>query len=154
CVVATRPQPGRRERGTFLVRPERSTVGAYCTGLTSITPEMVAGAPPLEAVLRELGDSVPGLGRLAWASYGDYDRRMLERTAAELGLRLPFGPTHLNVKHLFALAWDLDREVGMDEALRLAGEDLAGTHHRGGDDAWNIALLLVRCLRRLRRADG
>jgi inhibitor of KinA sporulation pathway (predicted exonuclease) len=154
CVVGTRPEPGRGERGTFLVRPERSTVGACCTGLTSITPEMVAGAPSLEAVLADLRARVPRLEQLAWASYGDYDRRLLERSAAELRLRLPFGPTHLNVKHLFALAWGLDREVGMDEALRLAGEDLVGTHHRGGDDAWNVALLLVRCLHRLQSARG
>ena len=35
----------------------------------------------------------------------------------------------------------------MDEALRLAGLPLEGTHHRGVDDAWNIAALLESMLR-------
>jgi inhibitor of KinA sporulation pathway (predicted exonuclease) len=40
--------------------------------------------------------------------------------------------------------------VGMDVALRMTGGMLEGTHHRGGDDAWNIAWLRVACLERLR----
>jgi inhibitor of KinA sporulation pathway (predicted exonuclease) len=36
--------------------------------------------------------------------------------------------------------------VGLDEALRLVGLPLEGTHHRGGDDAWNIAALLAAIL--------
>ncbi len=58
----------------------------------------------------------------------------------------PFGPTHLNVKNLFALRRRLDHEVGMDAALRTLGLPLEGTHHRGGDDAWNIAAILTHLL--------
>lgn len=36
----------------------------------------------------------------------------------------------------------LDREVGMPEALDLLGLKLEGTHHRGIDDASNIAKIL------------
>ena len=38
----------------------------------------------------------------------------------------------------------------MDEALRLLGLPLEGTHHRGGDDAWNIAAVLLALLPLLR----
>jgi inhibitor of KinA sporulation pathway (predicted exonuclease) len=44
---------------------------------------------------------------------------------------------------LFALGRGLTDEVGMDEALRLAGLPLEGTRHRGVDDAWNIAARLL-----------
>jgi inhibitor of KinA sporulation pathway (predicted exonuclease) len=48
--------------------------------------------------------------------------------------------------------------VGMSEALQRAGLPLEGTHHRGGDEAWNpvlsevegIAGLLCQLLRRIR----
>lgn len=48
---------------------------------------------------------------------------------------------------MFALGLGLTDEVGMDEALRMAGLPLEGTHHRGVDDAWNIAALLAWLLR-------
>jgi inhibitor of KinA sporulation pathway (predicted exonuclease) len=35
----------------------------------------------------------------------------------------------------------------MGGALRHLGLPLEGTHHRGGDDAWNIAAILAWCLR-------
>jgi hypothetical protein len=37
----------------------------------------------------------------------------------------------------------LDDEVELKEALALIGQPLVGTHHRGDDDAWNIAALLA-----------
>ena len=65
---------------------------------------------------------------------------------------IEFGPTHLNVKNLAAVSYGWSREVGMSEALRRLGLPLEGTHHRGGDDAWNIAGLLCHLLQRIRRA--
>ena len=35
----------------------------------------------------------------------------------------------------------------MSEALKRMGLPLEGIHHRGGDDAWNIAAILSRVLR-------
>ena len=34
----------------------------------------------------------------------------------------------------------------MDAALGMLGLPLEGTHHRGGDDAWNIAAVLLALL--------
>jgi inhibitor of KinA sporulation pathway (predicted exonuclease) len=53
---------------------------------------------------------------------------------------------YLNVKTLFALMHALPHEVGMDEALRTLHLPLEGTHHRAGDDVWNIALILATLL--------
>ncbi|HWM03665.1 MAG TPA: 3'-5' exonuclease [Actinophytocola sp.] len=128
---------------SILVRPEHSVVSSFCTELTTITAaDVAAGVTFAEAcaVLRKEAE-----GRV-WASYGDYDRRQFERQCADVGVRYPFGIRHLNVKSLFALGRGLTDEVGMDEALRMAGLPLEGTHHRGVDDAWNIAALLARLL--------
>jgi inhibitor of KinA sporulation pathway (predicted exonuclease) len=128
------------------VRPAHSTVGPYCTALTTLTQEEVEreGIALSEAcaLLREVYRS----RTRPWASYGDYDRLQLERECRRKGVAYPFGSRHLNVKTLFALAHALPREVPLDEALRLRGFPLEGTHHRGLDDAWNIARLLSELL--------
>ena len=81
-----------------------------------------------------------------WASWGDYDRSQFERQCKSTGVRYPFGRTHLNVKSLFALTRALPAEVPMEEALRQLGLPLEGTHHRGDDDARNIAKILCAIL--------
>ena len=134
----------------LLVRPQRSTVSAFCTQLTTLTQEQVDAGVPFEqacAVLRKQYKS----DLRPWASYGDYDRSQFERQCAAFGVRYPFGKTHLNVKSLLALVRALPREVGMDEGLRLLNLPLEGTHHRGGDDARNIAKILCELLRAARR---
>lgn len=55
------------------------------------------------------------------------------------------GFEHLNLKRSFAQARGI-KEVGMAQALQLVGLALEGTHHRGLDDARNIARLLPWCL--------
>ena len=58
----------------------------------------------------------------------------------------PFGPSHINVKTLFALKQKLPHELGMDEALQKLGIPLEGVHHRGKDDANNIAKIVREIL--------
>ncbi|WP_245887494.1 3'-5' exonuclease [Umezawaea tangerina] len=139
-------ESGRRMgKHSILVRPERSSVSEFCTSLTTLTPEQVAGGVTYAEACRLLRKDFRSRDRV-WASYGDYDRKQFERQGA-----YPFGPRHLNVKTLFALTRNLPREVGLAEALRIAGLPLEGTHHRGDDDAWNIAALLAGILLSARR---
>ena len=129
---------------SVLVRPERSTVSEFCTSLTTLTAEQVAGGVTYAEACRLLRKDFGSRDRV-WASYGDYDRKQFERQGS-----YPFGPRHVNVKTLFALSRRLPREVGLDAALRIAGLPLEGTHHRGDDDAWNIAALFGGILRSAR----
>ncbi|HWE60816.1 MAG TPA: 3'-5' exonuclease [Chloroflexota bacterium] len=135
----------RAERRGILVRPQRSTVSPFCTQLTTLTQDQVAAGVSFAEACALLVDVYRTRDRL-WASYGDYDRRQFERQCHATGTPYPFGSGHLNVKTLFAIMRGLQREVGMDEALRLLGLPLEGTHHRGGDDVWNIAALLATLL--------
>ncbi|HEV7907425.1 MAG TPA: 3'-5' exonuclease [Pseudonocardiaceae bacterium] len=136
----------RLDRRSILVRPEHSVVSPFCTDLTTLTQEQVdhgvAFAEAAEILEKDFGSR-----RRVWASYGDYDRKQFERQCHAMGVGYPFGPRHVNVKTLFALTCALPEEVGMSEALALAGLPLEGTHHRGVDDAWNIAGLFARILR-------
>ena len=56
-----------------------------------------------------------------------------------------FESDHLNIKQVFA-DWKSVRRCGMTAALDLLGLPLAGTHHRGIDDARNIARIVQRTL--------
>ncbi|WNV83862.1 3'-5' exonuclease [Umezawaea sp. Da 62-37] len=130
---------------SVLVRPERSSVSDFCTSLTTLTAAQVSSGLRYPDACRLLRKDFRSRDRV-WASYGDYDRKQFERQGD-----YPFGPRHLNVKTLFALTRNLPREVGLAEALDLAGLPLEGTHHRGDDDAWNIAALLAGILLSARR---
>jgi len=135
---------------SILVCPERSMVGPFCTELTTLTSQQVAAGVSFEEACRTLRKRYASEDR-PWASYGDYDRAQFDRQCAAAGVRYPFGRTHLNVKSLFALVHRLPREVGMADALRRLGLPLEGTHHRGGDDARNIAKILCALLSAARR---
>src|SRR5262249_36597324 len=109
------------------------------------TAEQVAAGIPFAEACRVLRQDYDSRER-TWASYGDYDRRQFERQCTAWGVPNPFGQTHLNVKNLFALRHPLHHEVGTDAGLARLEIPLEGTHHRGGDDAWNIAAILARLL--------
>jgi len=141
----------RVERRSILVRPARSTVSAFCTELTTLTQADVDAGVPLAQGCQTLAQEYQASSRL-WASYGDYDRQQFMRNCDESGIAYPFGPGHLNVKTLLAVTLGLKREVGMRDGLAALGLPLEGTHHRAGDDAWNIAAILAAILKRARQA--
>ncbi len=137
------------DKHAILVRPEHSQVSEFCTHLTSITPEMVEGGVSFREACAWIHRVLKPKDRL-WASWGDYDRRMFERMCKEFDVPYPWGVGHMNVKTLFALATN-GHEVGMDKALAQLGLPLNGHHHRGVDDALNIAAILRVLLARARR---
>lgn len=135
----------------LLVHPVSSTIGEFCTHLTSITPEMVeergvSFSDAIDALVDSYGDS-----RLAWASFGDYDKYVLANACGEHGIRYPLSDTHINVKRIEAILGG-HRETGMMRCLaRLGLRPAEGTqHHRGCDDAVNIAMILWEIIRRYR----
>lgn len=138
------------EKRSVLVRPQVSEISDFCTELTTITPRMVEDEGiTLAEACRLLKKEYESKSRM-WASWGDYDRRQFQRDCEAKGIGYPFGPGHLNVKTLFALLRGEGRECGMARALEVLGIELEGTHHRGGDDAWNIAKILGALLTQYR----
>jgi inhibitor of KinA sporulation pathway (predicted exonuclease) len=141
------------QKEAILVRPERSKVSGFCTRLTTLTQEQVDQGVTIREACATLKSRYRTKERL-WASYGDYDRRQFERVCAASKTGYPFGPGHINVKSLFAVVRNLPREIGMKGALDQIGLPLVGTHHRGVDDAWNIACILGRILKTARSPDS
>lgn len=142
----------RSAKEAILVRPERSQVSPFCTRLTTLTQEQVDGGIPFAQACQKLRKEYKA-GDRTWVSYGDFDRRQFERQCKETGVYYPFGKTHLNVKNLLSIALNEPYELSMDKALARLNLPLEGTHHRGVDDAWNIAQLLALLLGKLRTAN-
>jgi inhibitor of KinA sporulation pathway (predicted exonuclease) len=139
------------DKRSILVRPERSTVSPFCTELTTLTQDQVDQGISFSAACAILKDGYAARSR-TWASYGDYDRRQFARQCESRQMPSPLGMSHINIKNLFALTYGLPREIGMAGALEQLGIPLEGTHHRGVDDAWNIAHILAALLRKCREA--
>jgi inhibitor of KinA sporulation pathway (predicted exonuclease) len=143
----------RLEKRSLLVKPVRSKISEFCTQLTTLTDEHVHAAGTLADAVGILKKEYRSPDRL-WASWGDYDRRQFERVCKELTVPYPFGVSHLNIKTLFAVMHADAGEMGLDEACKRIGMPLEGTHHRGHDDAWNIAGILCYLLRRFRSGNA
>lgn len=139
----------RLDTRSIIVRPEESEVSEFCTELTTLTPVDVARGISLREACRILHEEYAAEERL-WASFGDYDRKKLERECRSKAVAYPFGDTHLNVKNLFAVVHRLPQEVELDEVLAMLGWQMEGTYHRGDSDAWNIARVLGHILERAR----
>lgn len=140
----------RSDTQSILVKPERSEVRPFCTQLTTLTQEEVDRGMTFKAACLLLQQKFASKNRV-WASYGDYDRRQFQKQCEAFAVNYPFGPTHINVKNLFAIAHGLADEVGMAKALELRRRPLEGVHHRAGDDAWNIAGILSELLLKFRQ---
>lgn len=136
------------------VRPVRHpTLTPFCTELTSITQAQVDAAPGFVEVIEAFtrwfaGVANAGAGWPVFCSWGDYDRHQFEQDARHHGIAYPMPAEHINVKRAFSRALGTTRKFGMAGALRQVGLTLVGTHHRGIDDARNIAKLLPYALER------
>lgn len=132
----------------ILIQPKYSKISAFCTQLTTITPELIdKEGMPFEAAIEILRTEYEA-SRYTWASYGAYDLKMLREQCLLRREQYPMSKHHINVKNFFARTKGLSRNPGMARALDMLGWKLEGTHHRGMDDARNTAKILDWCLQR------
>ena len=138
-----------RRVGEFarFVRPRLHPVlSDFCRELTTITQTDMDGAEDFPTVLADFrtwisdNDTVP----YRLCSWGFYDRKQLRQDCDLHGLDRRWLKHHISVKHQYARLNALERPIGMGMALEREGLTLEGTHHRGIDDARNIARIFGR----------
>ncbi len=113
----------------------------FCKELTGIRQAEVDKADVFESVLQKFIDwQSEYLGAL-FSSWGAFDFVQLNLECVRRNIDRPFFE-HLNLKQEFASRNHLSKPCGMRAALQLANLPLLGFHHRGIDDARNIARLL------------
>lgn len=132
------------ENKGILIKPIKSTVSEFCTELTTITQDLL----DREGVSfdEECKFLAKNYQHYTWASYGAYDIKMMKSQCMMRNIEYPLSANHINVKELFYETKDLKKKVGMNGALGILNIPLEGVHHRGVDDAKNIAKILYWCL--------
>jgi len=126
------------------------TISKFCTELTTITQEDVNTAEDLDIVLEDFLNWCDGCILISW---GNYDKTQMLKDMARNDLDLPhyedIMEDHHSLKHLHGQWNNLRRGgIGMGGALRMEGIKLEGTHHRGIDDAINIAKIFRKYINR------
>lgn len=129
------------------VRPQINPVLTdFCKQLTSIQQADVDGAGIYVEVGQELGAFIARYPNAAWASWGDYDARQLERDAGLAGCpSLLEGLPHFNARKWHAGLYD-DRPRSLKQTVESLGLVWRGTYHRGIDDARNVASIAKEML--------
>lgn len=127
------------------VRPlTQPILSDFCTELTSITQEQVDSAELFPTVIQEFWDWIDISQPYLLGSWGMYDRNQFREDCALHGLESGWLESHISLKHQYTKIKNLRRNVGMKTALSIENFELEGTHHRGIDDARNIAKIFVR----------
>ncbi len=136
---------------TSFVRPiHEPRLSEFCTELTSITQEDLAGAPTFTEVFAAhqawlLGHDLMGGERAGViVTCGDWDLKTMlpvQCRAAEPPINvLPaIYRRWINIKKIFSKTRRGSKAFGMSSMLRDLGLELIGRHHRGIDDCRNIA---------------
>jgi 3'-5' exoribonuclease 1 len=125
------------------VKPVRFPVlTEFCESLTSITQAEVDQAAGYEEAIALLKQWLSNYPNSVFGSWGDYDRKQFTQDSQFHNVAFPIAFPHVNLKQQFSEQQGLPKRYGMAQALQLAGIALEGTHHRGLDDAKNIAKLL------------
>lgn len=135
----------------ILVKPRSTPITPFCTKLTTLTPELIEqeGVSLFQA-MTVLQDHYK-IRERTWASWGDYDRNQLIKDCNAKQFGFPGeSSSHLNIKNLLAIEHGWKAGEGLDRALEKFKMNLEGTHHRGIDDAWNIARIYAAHLTRVR----
>jgi 3'-5' exoribonuclease 1 len=125
---------------TFIRPVRHPRLTPFCTRLTTITQGDVDAAPRFPDAIAALRRFLRGTTSL-FCSWGAYDLNQLRQDARYHKIGLPFAE-HLNLKEHFSDHLLTSKRFGMAGALARVGLRLEGTHHRGIDDARNIARLL------------
>ena len=125
------------------VRPTRHPeLTAFCSRLTSIGQQDVNAAPVFKDVISAFKAWLYRYSGFVFCSWGDYDLKQLRQDCEFHKVPYPISAPHMNVKRLMTERQRLSKKPGLGEAIRLVGLEFSGTHHRGIDDARNIARLL------------
>ncbi len=114
----------------------------FCTQLTTIRQQDVDAAPTFPEAISHFKEWIYSFPNHIFCSWGDYDKHQFIQDCKFHNISYPFSSEHRNIKKEFTNYCGVLKKFGMAQALEYLGIELQGTHHRGIDDARNIAAIL------------
>lgn len=138
------------KKDSIYVIPTQSTISRFCTDLTGITDTIIKqkGISFRDACNKLVADY--GSKKYIWSAVGEYDRRIFEDQCLRENVSYPFSQKYFNMKTHIAMLNGWGKEQGMARMLSTFNLELEGTHHDGGDDAYNSSRILVKFLKQIR----
>jgi inhibitor of KinA sporulation pathway (predicted exonuclease) len=142
-----------KEFGRFVKPIVEPVLSAFCTQLTSIQQHDIDNVEHFYTVFPAFLDWI-GPEPFMLCSWGAYDLNQFRTDCQRHGI--PFPATferHINLKKAFA-QWKHVKPCGMKAALAMLNLPLEGQHHRGIDDARNIARIAQQLLPQIEKSMG
>ncbi|TXK84671.1 3'-5' exonuclease [Paenibacillus sp. N3.4] len=133
---------------TFIKPKLNPILSDFCKKLTSIQQEDIQTAPYFPQATSTFKDWI-GKEDYFLCSWGFYDKTQLKKDCELHKIRTEWIQKHISIKHQHGKMIGVEKGVGMGQALKLLNISLEGTHHRGIDDARNIAKIFVKIFDRL-----
>lgn len=129
-----------REFSAFVRPVQHPKLSKFCSALTHIRQRDVDSARIFPKTLAMSLDWI-GSGGFTFGSWGQYDLNQFRKDCTRHKIQMPTAlERHVNIKYLFCDRFGIRRtKATVMGALRHLGLRFEGTHHRGVDDARNIA---------------
>ncbi len=126
------------------IKPKLNPVlSDFCKELTTITQEEIDIADPYENVIERFKNWIDVEEPYVLCSWGFYDKKQFQKDCELHNLSIDWLENHISLKHQYAKIKNLRKPIGMGGALKKEKLTLEGTHHRGIDDARNIAKIFI-----------
>jgi inhibitor of KinA sporulation pathway (predicted exonuclease) len=128
------------------IKPVKSPrLSPFCTELTSIRQEDVKSAEGFPEIIRDFLEWITNHDEnFMLCSWGYYDRQQLQADCELHGLDHSWLAHHISLKHQYAKIKKHKKLIGLNKALSIDFTGFEGTHHRGIDDARNLAKIFVK----------
>ncbi len=111
----------------------------FCKELTTIEQSDIDSAETYDIVISKFKEWIDLNQEFVLCSWGFYDKKQFAKDCDLHRLDKSWLTNHISLKHQYADIKSISKPLGMGGALKKEGLKLDGTHHRGIDDARNIA---------------
>ncbi|MBN2891048.1 MAG: exonuclease domain-containing protein [Bacteroidales bacterium] len=115
----------------------------FCKELTTITQNEIDNADYFPAVIERFKNWINLDDFFYLCSWGFYDKNQFVKDSELHQLDTNWLKNHISLKHQYTEIKKLKKHIGMANALKIENIPLKGTHHRGIDDAKNIAQIFI-----------
>jgi inhibitor of KinA sporulation pathway (predicted exonuclease) len=129
------------------VRPVVHTIlSDFCRQLTSISQIDVNQADTFPTVIEDFKDWI-GLNDeedYLLCSWGFFDQRVLSKNCILHKIDDKWTEEHISLKHQYPRIKGIGSSIGLKNAVEREGFEFEGAHHRGIDDAINLAKIFIK----------
>lgn len=126
------------------IRPQlHPTLSEFCTELTTIEQVDIDNAQDFKTVISDFWNWIDLTEEYLLCSWGFYDKSQFKKDCELHMMKTNWLKHHISLKHQYSKIKGTKKLLGMKGALMKENIPLDGTHHRGIDDAKNIAKLFL-----------